>query len=118
MKQLILLTMALSVLAFGLLAAAQGKKGNENQQQTVNENQQSKKDSAEVLVKFKPNTKEDQIKAMATEIGMLQVKQIKELRLRVFKVTANKKVDEVIRECEKKPFVEYAEANKKVTTKK
>ncbi len=111
MKQLILLTMALSVLAFGLLAAAQEKKGNENQQQ-------SKKDSAEVLVKFKPNTKEEQIKAMATEIGMLQVKQIKELRLRVFKVTANKKVDEVIRECEKKPFVEYAEANKKVTTKK
>lgn len=77
----------------------------------------AKKDSAEVLVKFKPEAKEEEIKALASEIGMLQVKQIKELNLRVFRFPANKKVDDVIRQCEKKPFVVYAEANHKFKTK-
>jgi hypothetical protein len=80
-------------------------------------NQLAQKDSAEALVKFKPDAKEEEIKALASEIGMLQVKQIKELNLRVFRFPANKKMEDVIRPCEKKPFVVYAEANKNYQTK-
>ncbi len=79
--------------------------------------QPAKKDSVEVLVKFKPEAKEEEIKALAAEIGMLQVKQIKELNLRVFRFPADKKMDDVIRQCEKKPFVVYAEENKNYKTK-
>ena len=80
--------------------------------------QKPSKDSAEVLVKFKPNTKEEQIKGMAEEIGMLEVKKIKELNLRVFKITSNKSVDEVIHHCQRESFVEYAEPNQSYKSKK
>jgi hypothetical protein len=118
MKRVLLLTIGLSLLILGLAVSAQEKVGNENPSQKVSEGKDSKKDSAEVIVKFKPDTKEEQIKSLADEIGMLEVKKITELRLRVFKVTPAKKIEDVVRQCEKKPFVEYAEANKKVTTKK
>lgn len=72
----------------------------------------------EVLVKFKPDTGEDQIKAMASEIGMLQVKEIKALNIRVFKITSQKSLEEVIKHCERESFVEYAEPNQTYQTQK
>lgn len=72
----------------------------------------------EVLVKFKPEAKETQIKSMASEVGMEQVKFIKELNLRVFKITSGKSVKEVIEHCQKEPYVEYAEPNLKYKTMK
>ncbi|MFQ5707865.1 MAG: hypothetical protein ACE5HO_10475 [bacterium] len=75
------------------------------------EKQATENAAQEVLVKFKPDTKEVQIKAMAEEIGMQQVKEIKELNVRVFKVTGQKSLKEVIEHCQKEPFVEYAEPN-------
>ena len=49
---------------------------------------------------------------------MEQVKVIKELNLRVFKITSGKSVEEVIEHCKKEPFVEYAEPNLKYKTMK
>ncbi|RMD60684.1 hypothetical protein D6833_09295 [Candidatus Parcubacteria bacterium] len=72
----------------------------------------------EVLVKFKPDAKEAQIESLASEIGMQQVKVIKELRLRVFRITSDKSVKEVIEACQKEPFVEYAEPNQRYKTQK
>lgn len=72
----------------------------------------------EVLVKFKPEVKEAQIKSMASEVGMEQVKFIKELNLRVFKITSGKSVQDVIKHCEKESYVEYAEPNLKYKTMK
>jgi phosphoenolpyruvate-protein kinase (PTS system EI component) len=72
----------------------------------------------EVLVKFKPGVKEEQIKTMASEIGMLQTKEIKDLNIRVFKITSKKKLKEVIEHCQKEPFVEYAEPNQTYKTQK
>lgn len=72
----------------------------------------------EVLVKFTPDAQDEQIKAMALEIGMQQVKVIKELRWRVFRITSKKSVKEVLEACEKEPFVEYAEPNQRYRTQK
>ncbi len=65
----------------------------------------------EILIKFKPDVKDGQIESMASEVGLEQVKVIKELNLRVFEITSGKSVDEVIEHCRKEPFVEYAEPN-------
>jgi hypothetical protein len=72
----------------------------------------------EVIVKFKSGTGEEQIKAMSSDIGMLQVKEIKALILRVFKITSQKRLEEVIKHCESESFVEYAEPNQTYRTHK
>jgi len=77
------------------------------------EKQTAESAANEVLIKFKPDVKEGQIKSMASEIGLEQVKVIKELNLRVFKITSGKSVEEVIAHCQEEPFVVYAEPNLK-----
>lgn len=77
---------------------------------------ESESSLTEVLVKFKPDTDETQIKAMASEVGMTEVKAIKKLNLRVFKLPAQKNLQEVIEHCQKEAFVEYAEPNRKYKT--
>ncbi len=72
----------------------------------------------EILVKFKQGIKDSQITAMSTNIGLQQIKEIKPLRLRVFRVTSGKSVQDVIKACQKEPFVEYAEPNRTYQTKK
>jgi hypothetical protein len=74
--------------------------------------------SNEVLIKFKPGAQEGQIKSMASEIGMEQVKVIKGMNIRVFKITSGKSVDEVIEHCKKEASVEYAEPNMTYKTMK
>lgn len=71
----------------------------------------------EILVKFKQGTEETQIGKLASELGLQQIKTIPALRLRVFNVTSNKSLQEVIEACQKQTFVEYAEPNQKVGTK-
>lgn len=72
----------------------------------------------EILVKFKPGVDEAEIAALSAELGLEQVKVIAAIRLRVFKITSGKSVQEVISACEKQPFVEYAEPNQRVNIKK
>lgn len=70
----------------------------------------------EVLIKFKPDANTEQIKAMSEDIGMQQVKEIKALNVRVFRISSDKSLDEVIQHCKQEPFVEYAEPNQTYKT--
>ncbi|MFQ5633303.1 MAG: hypothetical protein ACE5I1_31445 [bacterium] len=72
----------------------------------------------EILVKFKPGAKPEQIEAMAFEVGLQYLKSIPQLRLKVYKITSQKNVDEVIVDCQKHEFVEYAEKNQKYRKQK
>lgn len=72
----------------------------------------------EVLIKFKPGTKSTQIKAMESELGLKQIKEIPALHVRVYRITSAETVSEVIENCEKHAFVEYAEPNVKYKTQK
>ena len=81
---------------------------------------QGKQESApqEILVKFKAGVDESQVKALVSEVGLKQVKTIPELNLRVFKISSQKSLEEVIAACQEQPFVEYAEPNQKYRTQK
>ncbi len=74
--------------------------------------------SQEILVKFKAGAEDSQVKAMQSEIGLKQIKTIPELNLRVFKITSQKSLQEVIQACQKMSFVEYAEPNQQYRTQK
>lgn len=71
----------------------------------------------EILVKFKTGTRAAQIEKLVSELGLEQIKTIPALRLRVFSVISNKSLKDVVKACEKQPFVEYAEPNQKVGVK-
>ena len=68
----------------------------------------------EILVKFKAGTSEEQILSMSFANELYFVKAIPQLRIRVFRIPVQKKLDEVIAACKKLNFVEYAEPNRKV----
>ncbi len=72
----------------------------------------------EILVKFKPDIEESRVRALELEVGLQHVKTITALNLKVYKVTSNKSLEEVIAACEKASFVEYAEPNQKVSAQK
>ena len=72
----------------------------------------------EILVKFNAGVEESRVKALASEVGLEQIKTIPELNLRVFKITSQKSLEEVIAACQTQPFVEYAEPNQKYRTQK
>ena len=74
--------------------------------------------SQEIIVKFKAGAEEVQVKAMQSEIGLKQIKTIPELNLKVFKITSQKSLQEVIQACQKMSFVEYAEPNQQYRTQK
>lgn len=78
----------------------------------------SEADGLEILVKFKPGTKPEQIEAMALHMGLQYVKSIPQLRLRVYKIAAGKNAEEVIAACKKHEYVEYAEKNQEYKTQK
>ncbi|MGH7598242.1 MAG: S8 family serine peptidase [bacterium] len=66
----------------------------------------------EIIIKFKPDAKPEQIKTMTAEFGLQQIKEIPALRMRVYKNTSSKALKEVIELCGKLAFVEYAEPNR------
>lgn len=68
----------------------------------------------EIIIKFGPGIKQAQVHALESEVGLLQIRIIPELNVRVFKITSSKSVNEVVALCERKPFVDYAEPNYQV----
>lgn len=92
------------------------KEGHEQHHQGQGSETQTSDGGREVLIKFKPDAKTEQIKAMAQDAGMQQVKEIKALNVRVFKITSGKSLEEVIKHCKQEPFVEYAEPNQTYKT--
>ena len=78
--------------------------------------QAAEKAAPEVIVKFKPEAAEAEIKDMESESGLEKVKEIPGLRMKVYRITSTKSVEEVIETCQKHTFVEYAEANQEYRT--
>ncbi len=74
--------------------------------------QQKRTPVQEIIIKFKPDAKPEQIKAMAAELGLQQVKEISALNVRVYKCSSPKPIKEIIESCSKQAFVEYAEPNR------
>lgn len=65
----------------------------------------------EILVKFKPEAKPAQIKALESELGLQQIREIPAISVRVYKITSTKSVKEIVERMGKQVFVEYAEPN-------
>ena len=74
--------------------------------------------SSEILFKFKAGAEDSQVKALQSEIGLEQIKTIPALNLRVFKITSQKSLQEVIQACQEMSFVEYAEPNQQYRAQK
>jgi hypothetical protein len=66
----------------------------------------------EIIIKFKPDAKPEQIKVMVSELGLQQIKEIPALNVRVYKFSLSKSIKEIIESCGKQAFVEYAEPNR------
>jgi hypothetical protein len=78
--------------------------------------QQKRTPTKEIIIKFKPDAKPEQINAMVSELGLQQIKEIPALHLRVYKSTSPKSLKEIIESCGKQAFVEYAEPNRMYKT--
>jgi len=70
--------------------------------------------SNEVLIKFKPGVPEDSVQALASRLGLEQVRELREIGVRVFRATSRASAEQVLRACQRSPHIEYAEPNTKV----
>lgn len=65
----------------------------------------------EVLIKFKENTSSATIDALSEEIGLKEVKEIPRIRVKVYEITSDMTVDQVIEKYKDDPHIEYIEPN-------
>jgi hypothetical protein len=70
--------------------------------------------SSEVLIKFKSDVPEDSIRAIATRLGLEQIRELPDIGVRVFRTTSRFSAEQVLRTCQSSPHIEYAEPNSKV----
>jgi len=68
----------------------------------------------EVMIKFKPGVPEDSVRALADRLGLEQVREIRELNVRVFRITSRVSAEQVLRAAQSNAHIEYAEPNSKV----
>lgn len=68
----------------------------------------------EVLIKFKPGVPEDSVQVLAARLGLEQVRELREIGVRVFRTTARVSTEQVLRACQANAYIEYAEPNTKV----
>ncbi|RMD92359.1 MAG: hypothetical protein D6814_16980 [Calditrichaeota bacterium] len=78
----------------------------------------SQKASQQILVKFKPGVRVEQIRNMEREMGLQRVKEIKQLNIVVYRIPQNKSLKQVLQYCEQQPFVQYAEQDQTYRTLK
>jgi hypothetical protein len=69
--------------------------------------------AAEVLIKFKSNAPDDSIRVLTNRVGLQKIREISPLGVHVYRITSPHSVEQVIRECQASPHVEYAEPNLK-----
>ncbi|MEK7728754.1 MAG: hypothetical protein AAB354_10105 [candidate division KSB1 bacterium] len=65
----------------------------------------------EILVKFKTSVSEDSANVFATGLGLQKIRDIRGLGVRVYRVPAGKTAQEIIKQLQADPQVEYAEPN-------
>ncbi len=70
----------------------------------------------QIIIKFKPGAASSQIEKFVTGLGLQQVRAVPQLNMKVYRVPPGKTMNEVIAECKKQPFIEYAEPDQKVRT--
>ena len=70
----------------------------------------------QIIIKFKPSVSQSKIDSLAKNWGLVQLKDIPELNLRVYKIESTKSVDDVIQKCSKDSNIVYAEPNYPVKT--
>ena len=101
-------------------AQADSLKRSETSKRSMSENksQAIRSMPQEILIKFKPGVNAAQIKAMEAEFGLQPIKELPALNVRVYRITSAKTVKEVIENCGKHAFVEYAEPNYTYKTQK
>lgn len=67
--------------------------------------------SSEILVKFKASVAEDSVSTLASTMGLQKVRDIRGIGVRVYRVPAGKSAQEIIKQLQADPHVEYAEPN-------
>lgn len=67
---------------------------------------------AEILIKFKPDVPADSVQALAARLGLEKVREISPLRICVYRATSQLSAEQIIKDCEGSPLVEYAEPNR------
>ncbi len=65
----------------------------------------------EILVKFKASVSEDSASAFTTGIGLQKIRELRGIGVRVYRVPAGKTAQEMIKQLQADPKVEYAEPN-------
>lgn len=66
---------------------------------------------SEILVKFKESVSQDSIAAMSSAASLVHVRTLRGIGVQVFRVPEGRSVEEILRELQKNPQVEYAEPN-------
>lgn len=65
----------------------------------------------EILVKFKTTVSEDSVGTFATTFGLQKVRDIRGIGVRVYRVPEGKTAQEMIKQLQADPKIEYAEPN-------
>ncbi len=65
----------------------------------------------EILVKFKTTVSEDSAGALATAFGLQKVRDIRGIGVRVYRVPEGKTAQDMIKQLQADPKIEYAEPN-------
>lgn len=67
--------------------------------------------AAEILIKFKASVSEDSVSTFANTMGLQKVRDIRGIGVRVYRVPPGKSAQEIIKQLQADPNVEYAEPN-------
>lgn len=74
------------------------------------ENEMSAKPQ-EVLIKFTPEAAADSVRSLTASAGLVLIKEIKGINVKVYRVPQDQSVDALIKTLSANPNVEYAEPN-------
>lgn len=65
----------------------------------------------EILIKFKPHVADDSIQTLMSRLGLEKVRELGEIGVKVYRSTSRLPFEQVLRECQTNPHIEYAEPN-------
>lgn len=68
-------------------------------------------EAQEILVKFKTSVAEDSVNATAATFGLQKVRDLRAIGVRVYRVPPGKNAQDLIKQLQAEPGVEYAEPN-------
>ncbi|RIK75325.1 hypothetical protein DCC62_13550 [candidate division KSB1 bacterium] len=81
------------------------------QQRESSESNTAMASPSEVLIKFKASAQADSVQAFTAALGLVQVRDLSAIGVRVFRVPPGQSLDTILQKCRAHPQVEYAEPN-------